>query len=39
VYKKKMENKGLLPMPPNSQPAKPTHGGTAASQPFCPTKK
>jgi hypothetical protein len=27
---------GLLSMPPNSQPTKPTHGGTAASQPsFC----
>jgi len=24
--------KGLLSMPPNSQPANPTHGGTAASQ-------
>jgi len=26
-------------MPPNSQPANPTHGGTAASQPFNETKK
>jgi len=25
-------------MPPNSQPAKPTHGGTAASQTFAVTK-
>lgn len=27
-----MPNKGLLSMPPNSQPTNPTHGGTAASQ-------
>lgn len=27
-------NPGLLSMPPNSQPANPTHGGTAASQPL-----
>ncbi|MBP8239018.1 MAG: hypothetical protein KAX50_03620 [Saprospiraceae bacterium] len=27
-------NKGLLTTPPNSQPANPTHGGTAASQPL-----
>jgi len=30
----KNANNGLLSMPPNSQPAKPTHDGTAASQPF-----
>jgi len=29
---KKVENKGLLSMPPNSQSANPTHGGTAVSQ-------
>ena len=28
----------LLSMPPNSQPAKPTHGGTAASQLLAKTK-
>ncbi|MBK8562883.1 MAG: hypothetical protein IPN76_05930 [Saprospiraceae bacterium] len=27
-------NKGLLSMPPSSQPANPTHGGTAVSQPL-----
>jgi hypothetical protein len=32
-------HKGLLSMPPNSQPANPTHGGTAASQPFYPIKE
>jgi|GEM_PF-7087071 len=30
--KNKAHNNGLLSMPPNSQPANPTHGGTAASQ-------
>ncbi|MFN4256483.1 MAG: DUF1553 domain-containing protein [Saprospiraceae bacterium] len=29
-------NNGLLSMPPNSQPANQTHGGTAASQPSTP---
>jgi hypothetical protein len=35
----KTENNGLLSMPPNSQPANPTHGGTAASQPFAAIQK
>jgi len=34
----KNANNGLLSMPPNSQPAKPTHDGTAASQPLVTTK-
>ena len=29
----------MLSMPPNSPPTKPTHGGTAASQPFSETLK
>jgi hypothetical protein len=33
-----MDN-GLLSMPPNSQPATPTHGGTAASQTFFTIRK
>jgi hypothetical protein len=33
-----MQNKGLLSMPPNSPPANPTHGGTAASQTLAATK-
>jgi len=38
VLSKNQDNNGLLSMPPNSQPSKPTHGGTAASQPFVATK-
>jgi hypothetical protein len=30
---------GLLSMPPNSQPANPTHGGTAVSQSLASIKK
>jgi len=32
-------NPGLLSIPPDSQPANPMHGGTAASQPFAEITK
>jgi hypothetical protein len=36
---KPAHNNGLLSMPPNSHPANPTHGGTAASQTLGETRK